>query len=69
MSNGLIGYVFFDSNEEFKEWQLDNIEMDICNISPCPKTVEMQDNDKRNLDLGAQVQMQVFVTYRETNTL
>ena len=71
MSNGLIGYVFFDSNEDFQTWQLDNGGVEICAISPCPKAVEMQDNNKRQLDLDAQVQMQVFVTYREPeiNTL
>lgn len=65
MSEGLLGYVFFDSNDEFQEWQLDNLKKSVCAISPCPKTMGLKDNKKPVLDISAQMQMQVFVTYRE----
>ena len=65
MSKDLLGYVFFDSNDEFQEWQLDNVDKTVCAISPCPKTMGVQDNKKPQLDMSAQMQMQVFVTYRE----
>ena len=68
MSKDLLGDVFFDSNDKFQEWQLDNMDKTVCAIQPCPKAMELQDDKKPTLDMIAQMQMQVFVTYREPET-
>ena len=64
MSREIIGYRFFRTNEEFEEWQLNNGDKTVCTIAPCPKQIGMSDNKKPQLDMNAQVELHVFVTYR-----